>query len=421
MHKKLKNLPDGKADEDRLKEVFTTLGFTVKPHQNLIAEDMMDVLEEYAEKMEDYKGKALIVIILSHGGGGDVVYGTDGGQVSLHDMQKLFSAANCLSLERAPKVFLIDACRGKKSEKGRFYNENGKHGGMAKSSGVITDSLNFATIFASTRGNEAYMYKEDEEKKGSYFTQTLVDVIDEADEGKELNEIILEVRLRILQKAEEKLQKLKLELNAQGPKMEKKAKVSEQEVMAQDPEEEVKAKGPEQKVMVQDAEQEVMVQDPKQEVKAQDPEQEVMAQDPEQEVKAQDPEQEVKAKGPEQKVMVRDPEQEVKAQDPEQEVMVQDPKQEVKAKGPEQKVIVQDPEEEVKAKGSEEELKAMATEEELKAMATEEELKAKGQKRKEITTQTVQYNSTLVKLYYIKRNSNKMSSNDCEAANQLNA
>ena len=197
-HKRLSNLPDSKVDEDRLKEVFTTLGFTVKPHQNLISTDMMDVLEDYAAKMEDYKGKALIVIILSHGGEGDVVYGTDGGQVSLHDMQEVFFGTNCISLKRAPKVFLIDACRSKKTEK-VYHNDNQKQGSVSQACGVITDSLNFATVFASTRGNAAFVYKESDEKRGSYFTQTLVEVIKEADEDIEFNEILREVRHRILQ------------------------------------------------------------------------------------------------------------------------------------------------------------------------------------------------------------------------------
>ena len=394
----LADLPESKHDQKRLTEVFTKLGFTVKPHQNLNGSDMRAELEGYTkmdrEEMEKYKGKALIVIILSHGGEGDVVYGTDGLGVHLHELQELFSATNCRYLERAPKVFLIDACRGGNPEQGYSNNKNEKHGGTAKSSGVITDSLNFATVFASTRGNAAYVYKEGDEKKGSYFTQTLADVIEEADKDKELNEIVTEVRLRILQKAEEKL----LKLNAQDPQMKERGKGPEQEVMAQDPEQEVKGQDPKQEVEVQDPEQEVKAQDPEQEVNVQDPEQEVKAKGPEQEVMAQDPEQEVKAQDPEQEVKAQDPEQEVMAQDPEQEVMAQDPEQEVKAQDPEQEVMAQDPEQEVMAQDPEQE---------VKAKDSEQEVKAKGQKGKETTTQTVQYNSTLVKLYYIKRNSNK--------------
>ena len=210
----LKDLPDSQVDEDRLKEVFTTLGFTVMPHQDLNAMQMMDELEGYAKKMEDYKGKALIVIILSHeckgDVKGDVVYGTDGGQVNLHEMQEVFFGTNCPFLKRAPKVFLIDACRGKNSKR-VCDNDNQRQGSTSQACGVITDSLNFATVFASTRGNAAFVYKESDEKRGSYFTQTLVEVIKEADENKEFNEIITEVRLRILKEAAKAAEEIKSE------------------------------------------------------------------------------------------------------------------------------------------------------------------------------------------------------------------
>ena len=236
-HKRLSNLPDGQVDEDRLKEVFTTLGFTVEPHQDLNAFGITDVLQNYAAEMKNYKGRALIVIILSHGGEGDVVYGTDGGEVKMHDLQELFSAANCPSLKNAPKVFLFDACRGTENEKGHPNDlQLGKVSGIKTGYPVITNSLNFATVFASTRGNTAGMFPAHSEESGSYFTQTLVEVIKEAD-NKEFNEIITEVRYRILKRAREMAQAPKWEVKAKGIKQEVKPQDTEEEVMAQDPKE----------------------------------------------------------------------------------------------------------------------------------------------------------------------------------------
>ena len=59
------------------------------------------------------------------------------------------------------------------------------------------------TVYASTPGNVAYMHTNDSEKSGSYFTQTLVEVMKEADENKEFNEIITEVRSRIQEKCKQ--------------------------------------------------------------------------------------------------------------------------------------------------------------------------------------------------------------------------
>ena len=187
--------------------------------------------------MDDYKGKALIVIILSHGGEGDIVYGTDGGEVKMHDLQELFSAANCPFLKNAPKVFFFDACRGTENEKGHPNDlQLGKVSGIKTGYPVITNSLNFATVFASTHGNTAGMFPAHSEESGSYFTQTLVKVIKEADEKKEFNEIITEVRYRILQAAAQEM--------TQDSKQEVKAKDPEQEVMAKGLGGEVMAKNP---------------------------------------------------------------------------------------------------------------------------------------------------------------------------------
>ena len=181
-------LHDGQKDEDRLKEVFTTLGFTVILHQNLKKIEMTKKLKECTTWK--HFGRALFVIILSHGGEGDVVFGTDGGEVKLHRLQEYFSAANCPSLAGVPKVFLIDA--------GRDNGAKAQPYSMESCDSIITNLSDFITVFASTSGSAAYMYNGSQ-KKGSYFTQTLVEVIKEADENKEFNEILREVRHRIIQ------------------------------------------------------------------------------------------------------------------------------------------------------------------------------------------------------------------------------
>ena len=197
---KFPNLDGGEEDAEDLENLFSNLQFTVKVHPDLNAHFMRKHVEEYSQM--EHKG-AFILIILSHGGAGDVVYGVDTGEVKVHELQEYFHTTKCHpSLVHKPKVFLIDACRGGNHEKVRMHGHRQVRGSPTigyRSAIGITDSADFMTVYASTRGNVAYMFN-DSNTKGSYFTQTLVEVMTEADEDKEINVIITEVRYRILAK-----------------------------------------------------------------------------------------------------------------------------------------------------------------------------------------------------------------------------
>ena len=192
---------DDEEDEKCLKKVFEKLGFNVVAHKNLEANNIMAHVSHYSTKevIEEYKGKAFILIILSHGAKdetkGDVVCGIYGEYVGVHDLQEHFHTTRCPSLAGVPKVFLIDACRGDKEEEEYLAKQ-----GISGTRSYITKSSDFITVFASTPGNVTYVYKKGGKKKGSCFIQTLVEVIEEADENTEFNEIIREVRFRVQKK-----------------------------------------------------------------------------------------------------------------------------------------------------------------------------------------------------------------------------
>ena len=210
------DLDGGIEDEQKLKTLFIALGFTVIVHQNVTAYEMRSTVEQYSCK--DHDGRVFILIILSHGGKGDVVCGTDGEAVEVEQLKQIFHTTRCPSLDGVPKVFLIDACRGDESEnesedESEYESEDeseeindcchtksmhsSMHSSVYSSSTTSKQDSDLVTVWASTRGSVAYMYSEDSTEKGSYFTQTLVQVFTEADDDKEFNEIIQEVGRRI--------------------------------------------------------------------------------------------------------------------------------------------------------------------------------------------------------------------------------
>ena len=171
----LRELEGGKRNEEDLKKLFKELGFTVMIHQNLIAEKMKSTAEGYCHMKHS---GVFFLIILSHGGEGDVVYGTDGKKVEVHQLKELFYTRNCPSLAGIPKIFMIDACRGSRNE------------GVRSS---VTNSADVYTIFASTRGTTAGT----DPVQGSHLTRNFFNVVTKADPDKKFEEIMTEVKIRI--------------------------------------------------------------------------------------------------------------------------------------------------------------------------------------------------------------------------------
>lgn len=170
-------LPESKDDEDSLHVLFTSLGFDVNVHQNLKAEEMKATVEEYS--CMDHKGRAFVLIILSHGDEGDVIYGTDGEKVEVYQLQDFFHATYCPSLAGIPKVFLIDAYQSGKNENIHNHHQTTS----------LTDSV---TVHVSTCENAAYMFSST-----CNFIQMLVEVITEADENQNFIDIIVKVAERV--------------------------------------------------------------------------------------------------------------------------------------------------------------------------------------------------------------------------------
>ena len=73
---------------------------------------MKECLEKFAASKGRYYDKAVMIIILSHGGNGCVA-GSDyyGNTINLNEVFSYFTDEACPGLTGKPKVFMIDACR----------------------------------------------------------------------------------------------------------------------------------------------------------------------------------------------------------------------------------------------------------------------------------------------------------------------
>ncbi|XP_075464771.1 caspase-8-like isoform X2 [Ascaphus truei] len=102
-------------DADDLYDVFTWLGLEVEICKDQTAEEISKQMERYKSKDHNERD-CFICCILTHGESGAIM-GADDAVISIHDVMSYFTATNCPSLATKPKLFFIQACQGKETQK----------------------------------------------------------------------------------------------------------------------------------------------------------------------------------------------------------------------------------------------------------------------------------------------------------------
>lgn len=94
------------ADKQRLREVFSTLGYTVEAYDNVDHLKMLEHIRDACSR--SLLRDSLVVCILSHGFEG-AVYGCDSIPISITDIQNVLCADE--NLHNKPKFLIIQACQ----------------------------------------------------------------------------------------------------------------------------------------------------------------------------------------------------------------------------------------------------------------------------------------------------------------------
>ena len=113
----LPNREGNEQDVQHLQELWQFLHFEVDLRPDLTSEAMYKVLKEISAEVDHSQYDCFVCCLLSHGEN-DGIFGTDGKPVKIQDITALFRNAECRSLAGKPKLFFIQACRGKKFDKG---------------------------------------------------------------------------------------------------------------------------------------------------------------------------------------------------------------------------------------------------------------------------------------------------------------
>jgi caspase 7 len=105
------------VDAENVAKTFERLGFDVIVHTDLTVTDMSITLREASEDSDYHEtAECFVCVILSHGEEG-VIYGTNG-TIKIDSLINRFKGDVCQSLAGKPKLFFIQACRGRRYDFG---------------------------------------------------------------------------------------------------------------------------------------------------------------------------------------------------------------------------------------------------------------------------------------------------------------
>lgn len=207
----MKDRPGSQWDADALKELFGGyLGFHIESFNDLSSKSIRSLLKNL-QNTDHSKLDCMVVAILSHGENGQI-YGTDGVLVSVEDITSYFTGTKCPTLAGKPKVFIMQACRGKRFDYGvEVVATDGPEddepdeevmavdetdgGGYAA---ALPEEADFILAYATTPGyvswrNSAF---------GTWFIKALTDVMYEQARQEDFLSILTEVNRKVAEEFE---------------------------------------------------------------------------------------------------------------------------------------------------------------------------------------------------------------------------
>ncbi|KAJ6668630.1 hypothetical protein lerEdw1_012112 [Lerista edwardsae] len=174
------------ADAARIVDTFRSLGYAVKPYNDLTCKQIIEILQNVA-KDDHSKRNGFACVLLSHGEDG-LIYGTDG-PLELKMLTSLFRGDRCRSLAGKPKLFFIQACRGTELDSG-IETDSGPDESMCQKIPVEAD---FLYAYSTAPGYYSWRNSSD----GSWFIQSLCVMLKQYAKKLELMQILTRVNRKV--------------------------------------------------------------------------------------------------------------------------------------------------------------------------------------------------------------------------------
>lgn len=176
------------VDEASLRETFTNLKYDVRVENDLTCDEIKKCLRN-ASQEDHSKRSSFICVLLSHGEEGEVIFGTDG-PIDLKILAGFFRGDSCRSLVGKPKIFIIQACRGKELDCGIQADSGSEEDMVCQKIPVEAD---FLYVYSTPPGYYSYRSLMD----GTWFIQSLCSVLKLYADKLELMHILIRVNRKV--------------------------------------------------------------------------------------------------------------------------------------------------------------------------------------------------------------------------------
>nr|XP_040042114.1 caspase-3a [Gasterosteus aculeatus aculeatus] len=172
------------VDAANAMKVFGNLGYKVKVYNDQSVAQIQHVLTSVSK--QDHSCSASFVCVLLSHGDGDLFFGTDG-PVPLKSLTSLYRGDRCKSLVGKPKLFFIQACRGTELDPGIEADS------VKDETTRIPVEADFLYAFSTAPG----YYSWRNTTTGSWFMQSLCDMISKYGKELELQHIMVRVNHKV--------------------------------------------------------------------------------------------------------------------------------------------------------------------------------------------------------------------------------
>ncbi|XP_060862115.1 caspase-3-like [Metopolophium dirhodum] len=186
------------VDMANLMKLFQGLGYIVHPKVDLTEKQFKNVINEFINICEKEKANSIVVFIMSHGEAGKEstrssnILAADGKLINTDWIIEQFVFNY---IQHVPKLFFIQACRGKNSDFGWKYHDgenNHLHDDSTTLSPNTTIERRYEDVFVAYATIPGHTAKRDP-IEGSWFVQNLCEVIRKNAYNTELNAMMLMV------------------------------------------------------------------------------------------------------------------------------------------------------------------------------------------------------------------------------------
>ena len=157
-------------DAENLWSIFNYLGFVTHRYNNKTHIEMRSILNDVAA-MDHSKYDCLMVAILTHGDYGDLLYGITGEGIVIQEVIETFSGKRCPT--HKPKLFIIQACRGRRHNQVVQLNDTNDECDMIDSGPTVRLNISdYLVAYSTIPGHVSFRNN----KIGSIFISTLVEI-----------------------------------------------------------------------------------------------------------------------------------------------------------------------------------------------------------------------------------------------------